>query len=63
GLLNTNGFYDDLIKLIENMVKKGFVSIENYDQLLVDSKIENLLKKMKNFKQPESPKWLNPNRV
>ncbi len=63
GLLNTNGFYDDLIKLIENMVKKGFVSIENYDLLLVDSKIENLLQKMKNFKQPEIPKWLNSNRV
>jgi len=63
GLLNTNGFYDDLIKLIENMVKKGFVSMENYDLLLVDSEIENLLQKMRNFEQPELPKWLKANRV
>jgi len=63
GLLNTNGFYDDLIKLIENMVKKGFVSMENYELLLVDSEIENLLQKMRSFKQPEMPKWLNSNRV
>jgi uncharacterized protein (TIGR00730 family) len=63
GLLNTSGFYDDLIKLIENMVKKGFVSMENYDLLLVDSDIDNLLLKMKNFEEPEMPKWLNSNRV
>jgi len=63
GLLNTNGFYDDLIKLIENMVKKGFVSLENYNLLLVDNDVENLLQKMRNFKQPEMPKWLNSKRV
>ena len=63
GLLNTNGFYDDLVKLIENMVKKGFVSIENYNLLLVDSEIENLLQKMRSFEQPEMPKWLNSKRV
>ena len=63
GLLNTNGFYDDLIKLIENMVKKGFVSIENYNLLLVDCEIENLLQKMRSFEEPEIPKWLNSKRV
>jgi uncharacterized protein (TIGR00730 family) len=63
GLLNTNGFYDDLINLIENMVKKGFVSMENYDLLLVDSDIDNLLLKMKNFEEPKMPKWLNSRRV
>jgi hypothetical protein len=63
GLLNTNGFYDDLIKLMENMVKKGFVSIENYNLVLVDCEIENLLHKMRNFEEPEIPKWLNSNRV
>jgi len=63
GLLNINGFYDDLIKLIENMVKKGFVSMENYELLLVDSDIGNLLDKMRNFEEPEIPKWLTSNRA
>ena len=63
GLLNTNGFYDDLLKLLENMVRKGFVSIENYNLLLVDSNIENLLQKMRRFEKPETPKWLNSDRV
>ena len=45
------------------MVKKGFVSMENYDLLLVDSDIDNLLRKMKNFEEQEIPKWLNAERV
>jgi uncharacterized protein (TIGR00730 family) len=63
GLLNINGFYDDLIKLIENMVKKGFVAMEDYELLLVDSDIGNLLDKMRNFEEPEIPKWLTSNRA
>lgn len=58
GLLNTNGFYDDLIKLIENMVKKKFVSSENYQLLLVDTQIDSLLEKMRRFKQPDLPNYL-----
>ena len=58
GLLNTNGFYDDLIKLIENMVKKKFVSSENYQLLLVDTQIDSLLEKMRRFKQPDLPNYV-----
>jgi uncharacterized protein (TIGR00730 family) len=63
GLLNTNGFYDDLLKMLENMVRKGFVSMENYELLLVDTSIENLLQKMEGFKTPRIPKWLKPERT
>ena len=63
GLLNVNGFYNDLIKMIETMVRKGFVSMENYNLLLVDTKIENLLQKMEAFERPEIPKWLSSDRA
>jgi uncharacterized protein (TIGR00730 family) len=59
GLLNVNGFYNDLLKLLETMVSKGFLSMENYELLLVDTNIENLLQKMIAFKAPQIPKWLN----
>ncbi len=62
GLLNVNHFYDDLLQLLENMVRKGFLSIENYELLLVSDSIENLLQKMEDFKSPQLPKWLNPDR-
>jgi uncharacterized protein (TIGR00730 family) len=63
GLLNVNGFYDDLINMLENMVRKGFLSMDNYELLLVDSNIERLLDKMKDFKRPDVPKWLNSDRT
>lgn len=63
GLLNVNGFYDDLLKHFENMVRKGFLSMANFELLLVDDNIENLLLKMKNFKAPHIPKWLSTDRA
>ena len=53
GLLNTNHFYDDLLQLLETMVRKGFLSMENYELLLVSDSIEKLLEKMEQFKSPE----------
>jgi len=63
GLLNVNGFYDDLLKMLETMVRKGFLSMKNYEMLLVDTSIENLLQKMENFRTPKIPKWLKPERT
>jgi uncharacterized protein (TIGR00730 family) len=63
GLLNINGFYDNLIALLENMVRKGFLSMENFEMLLVDTSTENLLQKMEDFKTPRIPKWLKPERT
>lgn len=63
GLLNINGFFNDLIKMLETMVRKGFLSMTNYELLLVDSNPKNLLQKMENFKNPNVPKWLNSDRT
>lgn len=63
GLLNVNGFYDFLISLLENMVRREFLSQENYKLLIVDSDPQQLLNKMEEFKRPEVPKWLNEDRA
>ncbi|MAZ72627.1 MAG: TIGR00730 family Rossman fold protein [Flavobacteriaceae bacterium] len=63
GLLNVNGFYDNLLKLLETMVRKGFLPMENYNMLLVATSVENLLQKMEDFKTPRVPKWLKPERT
>lgn len=63
GLLNVNGFYDDLLQLLETMVRKGFVSMENYELLIVDSEADKLLDKMAQFKAPEIPHWLTTERA
>lgn len=63
GLLNINGFYDSLIELMDQMVKRGFLKIENYNMLLVDDDINRLLDKMKNYKPLPAPKWLDLDRT
>lgn len=63
GLLNVNGFYDPLIHMLETMVRKGFLSMDNYELLLIDTHLERLLDKMHEFKRPDVPKWLNSDRT
>lgn len=63
GLLNVNGFYNPLLDLLENMVRNGFLSMENYELLLVEASEESLLQKMANFKPPNLPKWLSADRA
>jgi uncharacterized protein (TIGR00730 family) len=59
GLLNINGFYENLVKMLETMTVKGFLKMENLDLLIVDDSIDSLLDKMANFKPLQVPKWLN----
>ena len=63
GLLNVNHFYDDLLQLLETMVRKGLLKMKNYELLLVSDSIDILLEKMEQFKAPKIPKWLSPERT
>lgn len=63
GLLNINGFYNNILKQLEIMVKNGFLKLENYELLLVDDTIEGLLKKLHNYKPLPVPKWLKADRT
>ena len=63
GLLNSNGFYNDLIHMLETMTAKGFLKFENLGLLIVDDNIDSLLNKMKAFKPKSVPKWLKVERT
>jgi len=58
GILNTNGFYDSLLKMMHDMVDEGFVKHEHIKTILVDSNIDNLLDKMENYQPLPTPKWI-----
>jgi hypothetical protein len=58
GILNTNGFYDPLLKMMQQMVTEGFVKNDNLNTILVDTNIENLLEKMKQYQPLPTPKWI-----
>ncbi|KFF18979.1 TIGR00730 family Rossman fold protein [Chryseobacterium sp. JM1] len=63
GILNIDGFYDDLIKLIQTMVDKGFLKLVNRDMLLISENIDELLEKMKNYEAPTVGKWISKGEV
>ena len=48
GILNINGFYDDLLIMLKKMVSEGFVKQANLEMLIVDDNIESLLEKLRN---------------
>lgn len=63
GILNINGFYDDLLALVQTMVTKGYLTAQHQNILLTDATIEGLLEKMENFVAPEVPKWITEEEV
>ncbi|MFS4457087.1 TIGR00730 family Rossman fold protein [Maribacter sp. 2304DJ31-5] len=59
GILNTNGFYDELLAMLRKMVGKGFVAQESYTMVMEDTDIEKLIDKMENYRPLPLPKWIN----
>lgn len=62
-VLNIDGFYDDLINLVQTMVDKGFLKPINRDMLLISDNIDELLEKMRNYQAPMVGKWISKNEV
>ncbi|KMQ58447.1 LOG family protein YvdD [Chryseobacterium angstadtii] len=63
GILNIDGFYDDLIKLVQTMVDKGFLKQVNRDMLLISRSIDELLEKMRNYDAPTVGKWISKDEI
>lgn len=62
-VLNTNGFYDELLQMLNKMVEKGFVKKDNLDAILVDTTIDALLEKMKSFQPLPTPQWMTKEQI
>jgi len=62
-ILNIDRFYDDLIKLVQTMVDKGFLKQINQEMLLVSDSIDELLEKMRNYEAPTVGKWISKEEV
>ena len=49
GILNLNGYYDELVHFLDKMVEKGFLKPENRSMVLLSNNIDDLLVKLKNY--------------
>ncbi len=59
GILNTNGFFNPLIKQLEVMVTEGYLKESNKKMLLIANSIEDLITKMETYNAPKITKVIN----
>jgi uncharacterized protein (TIGR00730 family) len=60
GLLNTLGFYDALLALLDHMSGEAFLRVENRDQVLQNASAAALLDAMEQYQPLRLEKWLTP---
>ncbi|NOY50678.1 MAG: TIGR00730 family Rossman fold protein [Chlorobi bacterium] len=58
GILNVNGFFDYLIKFFDHAVESGYVREEHRNNIIIDTDVDNLLKRMKAYKPLSMGKWI-----
>ncbi|RZJ70361.1 TIGR00730 family Rossman fold protein [Flavobacterium sp.] len=63
GLLNIDGFYDELLAFADTMVAKGLLKQVNREMLLCDDSIEGLLQQLQNYIAPIVSKWISEDEI
>ena len=57
GILNTEGYYDHLLKWFDKAVEEGFISSANHKELLVSDNPEELVDLVVNHERPSDDNW------
>lgn len=57
-ILNIDGFYDELLALLETMVNKGFLKKANREMIIISDNIQTLLEGMNHYTAPTVGKWI-----
>ena len=57
-LLNVNGFYDPLLRLVDHAIDEHFVKPKQRDLVIVESDFSALLDRMATHQVPHEPKWI-----
>jgi uncharacterized protein (TIGR00730 family) len=63
GILNTKGFYNDLISFLDKMVSCNLLRKANRNMLIVSQNIEELLFHMYEYQPPLKAKWISNSQV
>jgi uncharacterized protein (TIGR00730 family) len=58
GILNTEGYYNDLLMMFNQMVTKGLLKKENMELIVVSDSVEILLDKIHQYKPSNEARWL-----
>mgnify|MGYP003624809993 FL=1 len=59
GILNTNGFFNHLLKQLDVMVIEGYLKQSNKEMLIISESVDDLIAQMFNYKAPVMTKVIN----
>ena len=59
GILNVNGYYDELLKFFDKSVEMRFVKKEHRNAIIVDTDPKNILDKFEKYKPVIIDKWID----
>ena len=59
GVLNTNGFFNYLIKQLDVMVSEGYLKQSNKDMLIISESVDDLVLQMFNYEAPKLSAVIN----
>ncbi len=60
GLLNTDGFFDPLLTLIDHSIGEGFIKPAYRDLIVVNDEPASLLESLEGHQPPEVRRWMGP---
>lgn len=58
GLLNVRGYYDPMLRMLDNMVEHGFLKAQNRELCIDAATVPELLEKMTAYEYQAAAKWL-----
>lgn len=58
GLLNTAGFYDPLLEMVQHMIGAGFIQSSNRDLFISEAEPGRLLERLATHEMPKAPRTL-----
>jgi uncharacterized protein (TIGR00730 family) len=62
-LLNVNGFYDPLLRLVDHAIGEHFIKPSQRDHIIVEAEFNALLDRMATQPLPHEPKWITKKTV
>lgn len=63
GLLNVSGYYDLLLKFLDNAVSEGFLKEVHRKMIICETAANDLLAKFENYNAPIDKKWIEPSLI
>ncbi|MFZ1751701.1 MAG: TIGR00730 family Rossman fold protein [Saprospiraceae bacterium] len=58
-ILNTDGFYDELVACLDKMVTSNLLRVSNRKMLIVSQNIEEMIRLMEEYEAPLKAKWMD----